>query len=68
MLPSGARFLTNISECLHHHGKVELVQLQSTNSSPLAVAKRESARLVHVKGLAALSCVGVKRSVDLNRR
>ena len=47
---------------------MELVQLQSTNSRPLAVATRESARLVNVKGLAAFSCVSVKRSVDLNRR
>ena len=47
---------------------VELVQLQSTSSRSLAVATRESARLVNVKGLAAFRCVGVKRSVDLNRR
>ena len=47
---------------------VELVQLQSTSSRSLAVATRESARLVNVKGLAAFQYVGVKRSVDLNRR
>ena len=47
---------------------MELVQLQSTNSRPLAVATRESARLVNVKGLASFPHVSVKRSVDLNRR
>ena len=47
---------------------MELVQLQSTNSRPLAVATRESAGLVKVKGLAAFSCVSVRRSVNLNRR
>ena len=47
---------------------MELVQLQSTNSRPLAVATRKSARLVNVKGLAAFPCVSVKRSLDLNRR
>ena len=66
--PSGAGFLTKIRECLYNFGKVELVQLQSTNSRPLAVATRKSARLVNVKGLAAFPCVGVKRSLDLNRR
>ena len=52
-LPSGAGFLTKIRECLYPYGKVELVQLQSTNSLPLEVTARESARLVNVKGLAA---------------
>ena len=67
-LPSGTGLLTKIGECLYHYGKVQLVQLQSTNSRPLAVAKEENARLVNVKGLAAFPCVGVKRSVDPNRR
>ena len=57
-----------IREFLYHYGKVQLVQLQSTNSRPLTVATRESARLVNGKGLAAFLCVGVERSVDLNRR
>ena len=42
--------------------------LKSTNSRPLAFAKRESARLVTVKGLNAFPCMGVKTSVDLNKR
>ena len=63
-LPSRAGFLTKKRECLHHYGKVELVQLQLTNSRPLAVGTRESERLVNVKGLAAFPCVGVERSVD----
>ena len=42
--------------------------LKSTNSRPLAFAKRESARLVNVKGLNAFPCMGVKTSVDLNKR
>ena len=67
-LPSGAGFLTKIRECVYHCGKVELVQLQSTNSRPLAVATRETARLVNVKRLAAFPYVGEKRSVDLNRK
>ena len=59
LLP-GAGFLTKIRESLYHYGNVESVQLQSTNSRPLAVATRESARLVNVKGLAAFPCLGVK--------
>ena len=64
---SGAGFLTKIKHCLYHYGKVELVQLQSTNSRPLVVATRKSETLVNVKGLATFPCVGVKRSVDLNQ-
>ena len=42
--------------------------LKSTNSRPLAFATRESARLVTVKGLTAFPCMGVIRSMDLNKR
>ena len=47
---------------------MELAQLQSTNSRPLAVETRESEKLINVKGLAAFPYVGVKKSVDLDRR
>ena len=47
---------------------MELVQWQSTSLRPLAVATIESGKLENVKGLDAFACLGVKGSVDLNRR
>ena len=47
---------------------MELVQLQSTNSRPLALTTKVTARLVNVKVLAAFPYVDEKRSMDLNRR
>lgn len=45
----------------YYYGKVELVQLQPTNSRLFAVATREGASLLNVKRSAALPRVGVKR-------